>query len=102
MRFLNLTEAKTERKERKEIRTDPLARLCRFLNHLRLKVVKRIAGSKGMKHKMTKYRMRGLLPKMFSSVHLPRYKKGQNKIDNKKVKALARHCFNQTVLDRVL
>ena len=102
MIFLNLTEAKTERKKRKEIRREPLARLCRLLNHLRSKVVKRIGRSKGMKYKMRKYWMRGLLPKMFSSVHLPRYKEGKNKIDNKKVKALARHCFNQIALERVL
>ena len=99
LRYLNLTETKTERNEMKEkvngmIRTDTLGRLCKMLNHMRLKVVKRItrATLKPMKHEMMKYRMRGLLPKMFWKVHVPRYKEGRNK----KVKSLVRHCLNQT------
>ena len=100
LRFLNLTETKTERNKMKEkvygmIRTDTLGRLCKMLNHMRLKVVKRITRATlkpAMKHKMMKYRMRGLLPKMFSRVHVPRSKEGRNK----KVKSLARHCFHQT------
>ena len=99
LRYLNLTETKTERNEMKEkvngmIRTDTLGRLCKMLNHMRLKVVKRItrATLKPMKHEMMKYRMRGLLPKMFSRVHVPRSKEGRNE----KVKSLVRHCLNQT------
>ena len=100
MRFLNLTETVTEseRNEMKEkldemIRTATLGRLCKLLNHLRLKLVKGIAKAEleQMKHEMTKYRMGGILPKMFSRVHAPSFKEGQNKIE----KSLARHCFNQ-------
>ena len=100
MRFLNLTETETEseRNEMKEkldemIRTATLGRLCKLLNHLRLKLVKGIAKAEleQMKHEMAKYRMGGILPKMFSRVHAPRYKEGRNKIE----KSLARHCFNQ-------
>ena len=97
LRFLNLTETKTEMKEKRyeTNRTETLGRLCKMFNHLRLKVVKRISRAKSkpaMKHKMMKYRMRGLLPKMFSRVHVPRSKEGRNE----KVKSLARHCFHQT------
>ena len=103
LRFLKLTETKTEKNEMKKedfngmIRRETLGRLCKFLNQLRLKVVKRItrAKLKRMKQEMTKQRMRGLLPKIFSRVHLPRYKEGQNKIDDKKVKSF---CFNLTEL----
>ena len=98
MRFLNLTETESERNEMKEklnemIRTATLGRLCKLLNHLALKLVRKIvkAKLKWMKHKMMKYRMTGLLPKMFSRVHVPRYKKRRNKI----AKSLARHCVNQ-------
>ena len=106
LRFLKLTETKTEKNEMKKedfngmIRRETLGRLCKFLNHLRLKVAKRIARAKlkRMKQEMTKQRMRGLLPKIFPRVHLPRYKEGQNKIDDKKVKSF---CFNQTELTKV-
>ena len=106
LRFLKLTETKTEKNEMKKedfngmIRRETLGRLCKFLNQLRLKEVKRItrAKLKRMKQEMTKQRMRGLLPKIFSRVHLPRYKEGQNKIDDKKVKSF---CFNQTELTKV-
>ena len=100
MRFLNLTETETEseRSEMKEkldemIRTATLGRLCKLLNNLRLKLVKGIAKVEleQMKHEMTKYRMGGILPKMFSRMHVPSYKEAQNKIE----KSLARHCFNQ-------
>ena len=98
MRFLNLTETESERNAMKEklnetIRRETLGRLCKLLNHLTLKLVRKIvkAKLKWMKHKMMKYRMTGLLPKMFSRVHVLRYKKRRNKI----AKSLARHCVNQ-------
>ena len=80
------------------IKTERLARLCKFVKQMRLKVVKITARAKfkQMKHQMTKHRMRGLLPRMFSSVNVPRYKQGRGKIVQGKIRSLARHCFNQT------
>ena len=81
------------------IKAERLARLCKFVKQMRLKVVKITARAKfkQMKHQMTKHRMRGLLPRMFSSVNVPRYKQGhgRGKIVQGKIRSLARHCFNQ-------
>ena len=80
------------------IKAERLGRLCNFFKQMRLKVVKRIARAKFkvMKHQVTKHRMRGLLPRMFSSVNVPRYKQGRNRVVQMKIRSLARHCSNQT------
>ena len=96
VKFLNLTETKTMKNKIKEmIRSTKLGSLCKFFNHLRLKVSNRIARRKlrRMKHQMKKHRMRGLLPKMFSRENVAStYKEG----GNMKITALAKRCFNQT------
>ena len=96
VKFLNLTETKTMKNKIKEmIRSTKLGSLCKFFNHLRLKVSNRIARRKlrRMKHQMKKHRMRGLLPKMFSRENVAStYKEGRNM----KITALAKRCFNQT------
>ena len=96
VKFLNLTETKTMKNKIKEMtRSTKLGSLCKFFNHLRLKVSNRIARRKlrRMKHQMEKHRMRGLLPKMFSKENVAStYKEGRNM----KITALAKRCFNQT------